>query len=92
MRKIHSANDMGRIRPGDAPMGVSTNEKAARERAERLADDIAPLVRDGLSLRAIATRMNEAETRTRRKQAWSAQSVKNLIDRLGGREKPSHAV
>lgn len=63
--------------------GVLANRAKAEETAEFHRDDIEPLVREGLSLRAIAAALNEASIQSPRKKAWSAQGVANVIERLG---------
>jgi DNA invertase Pin-like site-specific DNA recombinase len=63
--------------------GVQANVAKAQDRAEFHRDDIEPLVREGLSLRAIAVQINAAGILSPRGGAWSAQGVKNVIDRLG---------
>lgn len=76
--------------------GIRANRDKADERAEFLRDDIEPLVRSGLSLRAIAAALNEAgilspQSKTLydaglltpdNKRAWGAQGVANIINRL----------
>jgi DNA invertase Pin-like site-specific DNA recombinase len=63
--------------------GVQALKAKADEAAERLRDDVAPLVAQKMSLSAIAARLTEDEILTPRNRAWTAQSVKNLIGRLG---------
>jgi hypothetical protein len=62
--------------------GCQAQRLQAQERAERLRDDIAPLVSQGLSLRAIAARLTADEIKTPRKGAWNAEGVRSLIARL----------
>jgi hypothetical protein len=57
--------------------------KAAGERAEFVRDEIEPLYRSGLSLRAIASALNDAGILTPNRKSWGAQGVANVIDRLG---------
>jgi DNA invertase Pin-like site-specific DNA recombinase len=77
--------------------GVLANRAKAQDTAEFLRDDIEPLARTALSLRAIAAALNDAGILTPRskslydagnltpenKKAWSAQGVANVIERLG---------
>lgn len=73
--------------------GVAAVKYKAQERADGLREDIEPLVREGLSLRAIAAQLNDARIETpqsrklkaagRPAKAWSAQGVANVINRLG---------
>lgn len=76
--------------------GIRANRTKADEMAEFLRDDIEPLVREGLSLRAIAAALNEAGIlspqskalydagllTTENKKAWGAQGVANVVSRL----------
>lgn len=63
--------------------GVATRIHQAQEHAERVGWEIRPMVDQGLSLRAIAARLNDATVDTVRGGAWSANQVKRVIDRLG---------
>jgi DNA invertase Pin-like site-specific DNA recombinase len=77
--------------------GAQASAAKALDTAEFHRDDIEPLVREGLSLRGIAAALNDAGILSPRskslhdarkltaenKKAWSAQGVKNVIDRLG---------
>ncbi|HEX3666012.1 MAG TPA: recombinase family protein [Rhizomicrobium sp.] len=80
---------LGGFRAGAADLreyqaqGVQALKSKAQEAAERLRDDVEPLVRQGLSLRAIAARLTEDESLTPRNRAWGPSGVKNLIERLG---------
>ncbi len=76
--------------------GVLANVNRADQAAELIRDEIEPLVNEGLSLRAIASVLNEkgiltprsSILKTRRKlneetrKDWSAQGVANVIERL----------
>ena len=69
------------------------NKKATQKRAQadapmiRRVEAFAPIIRamraEGLSLRAIAERLNEGEVATPRGGKWSASSVQRLAKRLG---------
>lgn len=63
-------------------LGVQAVRKKAQEAAEVNRDDVEPLVRDGLSLRAIAGVLNKRGILAPRGGTWSAQTTKNLIERL----------
>lgn len=77
--------------------GVRANRAKADATAEFLRDDIEPLARSALSLRAIAAALNESGILTPQskslydagkltaesKKAWSPQGVANAINRLG---------
>jgi DNA invertase Pin-like site-specific DNA recombinase len=63
--------------------GVQATREKAQKAAEDNRDDIEPLAREGLSLRMIAARLNDDRNLSPRGGAWSAQAVKNLIERLG---------
>lgn len=60
--------------------------KAVSDRADGFAksleDTVRPLVSQGLSLRAIAAELDAMGVRTARGGSWSAQAVKNLVDRI----------
>jgi DNA invertase Pin-like site-specific DNA recombinase len=62
--------------------GVATRNRQAQEHAERVGTVIRPMVEQRLSLRAIAARLNDATVDTVRGGAWSANQVKQVIDRL----------
>ncbi len=63
--------------------GIEACRAKALKAAEMIREDVEPLVRSGLSLRAIAASLTEAGILTPQKRAWSAQGVANVIDRLG---------
>jgi DNA invertase Pin-like site-specific DNA recombinase len=50
--------------------------------AKSLASTVRPLVAQGLSLRAIAAELDSLGVRTARGGSWSAQAVKNLVERM----------
>ena len=56
--------------------------KKADDFAKRLASRVMPMRENGLSLRAIAERLNADSIRTVQGKEWKATTVKNLIDRL----------
>jgi hypothetical protein len=67
--------------------GAKANSAKAQEAAELIRDDILPLVRLRLSLRAIATTLNDAgiltpQSTNPNRKPWSAQGIKNVIARL----------
>lgn len=62
---------------------VATRIQQAQEHAERIGQEIRPMVDQGLSLRAIAAKLNDATVDTVRSGSWSANHVKRVIDRLG---------
>ena len=64
-------------------LGVAARTAKATETAEEIREDVEPLVREGLSLRKIAARLNESHSKPPRGGKWGAQSVKNLLGRLG---------
>ncbi len=63
--------------------GVQAIRAKSQKAAEENRDDIEPLARAGLSLRAIAGHLNDMGICAPRGGDWSPQSVKNVIDRLG---------
>jgi DNA invertase Pin-like site-specific DNA recombinase len=79
---------LGGVREGAANIaeyqgqGVQAARKKAKDFAEENRDDVEPLVREGLSLRAIAGVFNEGGILAPRGGSWSAQTIKNLIGRL----------
>ena len=63
--------------------GIATRMQQAEEKAKEVGQEILPLVEQGLSLRAIATHLNDSVIPTSRNGQWSAVQVKRVIDRLG---------
>jgi DNA invertase Pin-like site-specific DNA recombinase len=62
--------------------GVAAARERATHAAEERRDAIASLQREGLSLNAIAMRLNEDSVRSSRGGAWTATAVKRILDRL----------
>lgn len=62
--------------------GMATRMSNAQAQADRLGLTIRPLVDQGLSLRAIASHLNDAVIPTARGGSWSATQVKRVVDRL----------
>jgi hypothetical protein len=66
----------------------TTNERnkalkaRAQERAVDLASLILPLRKQGITLKAISDEMNKRSIPTARGGAWTATTVKRLIDRI----------
>jgi hypothetical protein len=85
-------------------LGVQALKQKALDDAEMVRDDVEPLALMGLSLRAIAAKLNEDKTLTPKSRAlyeagqltadnrkvWTARSVLNTINRLNI-ERPTHA-
>ena len=63
--------------------GVKAAVQAAQEAAEEWRTSIEALSRDGLSLNAIAARLNDDVIYTRRGGLWTATAVKRVVERLG---------
>jgi DNA invertase Pin-like site-specific DNA recombinase len=63
-------------------LGVAARTVKATESAEEIREDVEPLIREGMSLRKIADRLNESHSKPPRGGKWSAQGVKNLVERL----------
>lgn len=61
---------------------VRAVQDKAQAKAEDRRDVIEALVAEGLSVNAMATRLNEASVRTARGGAWTATAVKRTIERL----------
>jgi len=61
---------------------VSAVRKMALEAAEERRDVIEALAAEGLSLNAMAARLNDASVRTSRGGAWTATAVKRTLERL----------
>lgn len=61
---------------------VQAVRQNALEAAEDFRDDIEALASEGLSLNAMAARLNEASVRTRRGGEWTATAVKRVRERL----------
>jgi DNA invertase Pin-like site-specific DNA recombinase len=83
---------LGAARPGAHRLKGGANAKAAKRAAEVAKanadvayDDLRPLVEgwraDGLSLRAIADRLNEQGHVTRRRKPWNPMQVARILDR-----------
>jgi DNA invertase Pin-like site-specific DNA recombinase len=76
------------LTPEARAAGRARSLAARRARAQKSAEAIGRLVvawrqaEPGLSLRALADRLNERRRRTPRGQAWSAAQVKRVLDRI----------
>lgn len=81
---------LGGLRPGAANIrryqkaGVQAAIARANERLQDVADDLRSLSGEGLSLNAIARRLNEQDVRTARGGTWTATAVRRALDRLAG--------
>lgn len=79
---------VGGWRPGAAEIalhqqqGVKANQAKADARVADVADDLRSLMADGLSLNAIARRLNELGVTAARGGQWTAMGVKRAIARL----------
>lgn len=62
--------------------GNAAKHQKVRERVDSLAPIVRPLREQGLSLRAIADRLNEDNIPAARGGSWRAAQVKRLVDRL----------
>jgi DNA invertase Pin-like site-specific DNA recombinase len=82
----HQLGNMGSLKTGNAAT-AATASKAASEKANWHAERVMPIVvrlkDEGLSLQAIARRMNEDGVTSARGGAWTATSVRNLLARQG---------
>lgn len=85
---------LGAVRPGGkqvsreaAQRGRERAEQARRANTDAAYADLAPMLAefraDGLSLRAIADRLNADGHTTRRGQPWNQTQVKRVLDRAG---------
>ena len=63
--------------------GVQAVRTKALKGAELIRDDVELLAESKLSLRAIASRLNEAGILSPQRKTWSAQGVANIMTRLG---------
>ena len=87
-RKDAGLPPLGGFREGAADirqyqkLGVAARTARATETAEEIREDLEPLVLEGLSLRKIADRLNESHSKPPRGGKWSAQGIKNLVERL----------
>jgi DNA invertase Pin-like site-specific DNA recombinase len=62
--------------------GVKAAQAKAAERLTLVADDLRKLSAEGLSLNAMAGKLNAMDIRTSRGCAWTATAVKRAVDRL----------
>lgn len=80
---------LGGYRPGSARIAdyqyeaVKAAQKAARDWAQDRRDDLEAMVRLGLSLNGIATKLNADGIRPRRGDRWTATGVKRALIHLG---------
>jgi len=80
--------ELGGLRPGAANIrryqrqGVEAAQAKAAERLQDVADDLRALSGEGLSLNAIARRLNEQDVRTARGGSWTATAVRRALGRL----------
>ncbi len=90
---LATAGKLGSHRPGAHRLTGGANPKAARRAGEvaranadaaytGLADDIQEWLQEGLSIPAIAARLNEQGHRTRRGKPWYALQVRRVLDRI----------
>lgn len=63
-------------------LGVKAARCKAMTRLGDVADDLRQLASEGLSLRAIARRLNEQDVRTSRGASWTATAVKRALARI----------
>jgi DNA invertase Pin-like site-specific DNA recombinase len=63
-------------------LAVRVVQEKAQAKAEDRRDVIEALVAEGLSMNAMAARLNEASVRTARGGAWTATAVKRTMERL----------
>ncbi len=79
---------LGGLRPGAADIskwqaqGVAAAQAKAAERLSDVADDLRSHAAEGLSLNAIARKLNEQEIKTARGSTWTATAVKRALGRL----------
>ncbi len=79
---------LGGLRPGAADIskwqaqGVAAARAKAAERLSDIADDLCSLAAEGLSLNAMARKLNQQEIKTARGSTWTATAVKRALDRL----------
>lgn len=62
--------------------GVAAAKEKATERLSDIADDLRSLTSEGLSLNAIARRLNDGDVKASRGGAWSATAVRRALARL----------
>jgi DNA invertase Pin-like site-specific DNA recombinase len=80
--------ELGGLRPGAANirryqrLGVEAAQAKAAERLQDVADDLRALSSEGLSLNAIARRLNEGDVRPPRGGTWTATAVRRALLRL----------
>jgi DNA invertase Pin-like site-specific DNA recombinase len=67
----------------DTAAGQKARTERATARAHQLAPVVIPLRRDGMSLRAIAAELAARGIRTPRGGAWTADAVRNVLQRVG---------
>jgi DNA invertase Pin-like site-specific DNA recombinase len=79
---------LGGLRPGAPDIskyqraGVKAAIAAADQRAHDIADDLRAVELEGLSLRAMAARLNAMDIKTAREATWTATAVKRALERL----------
>ena len=83
---------LGGYREGALEKANAKRTKAADKQAERFAKIIVPLKEQGMSLKAIADRLNEMGIATVRGGTWEAKAVSRVLDRLGEREEDAVCV
>jgi hypothetical protein len=81
------------VRAVSAGKGTTAIRAAVAANAEAHASDLAPVVADiraggATSLRAIAAELSARAMLTRRGGRWHVSTVRNLLDRLGLRDRP----
>jgi DNA invertase Pin-like site-specific DNA recombinase len=90
-RKLGNPNGAEALRR--AAKGNGASVKTIKDAANRHAADIAPIIRHlraqgRCSLRDLASGLNERHIQTPRGGTWHPTSVKNLLARLGGAQRP----
>jgi hypothetical protein len=65
-------------------VALRPTEVVAEHDGRDVADDLRSLSGEGLSLNAIARRLNEQDVRTARGGTWTATAVRRALDRLAG--------
>jgi DNA invertase Pin-like site-specific DNA recombinase len=84
-----SKKKLGGLRQGAADIalyqrqGVEAAKAKADARLADVADDLRELVAEGLSLNAIARRLNGMDVKTSRGGSWTATAVRRALGRLG---------
>jgi DNA invertase Pin-like site-specific DNA recombinase len=83
-RGVKLGNPHGFTKPVKST-GPAANKKKADKRAQELAHVVERLQAEGLSLSAMAERLNEMGIPTARGGSWHASTVRNVIQRLNSK-------